>query len=240
MRGDGDYGGGGEWAEPPPAEPPPRAFNAPWPPLLISALIVALYGLQSAGGRPEAAAERFGFAPARLAQGDWTGVVTALFVHGGWAHAILNSLGALAFGAPLARLFGARAAGALLFFGFFIGCGVLANLGYAGLHAGSPYLLVGASGGVSALMGGASRLVDPRYRDGRSGLAPFRSRTVVSMALSWIAINLAVAVVGLGALSGGAPIAWEAHLIGYAAGLLAVGPAARLMVRGRAQAPENH
>ncbi len=58
---------------------------------------------------------------------------------------------------------------------------------------------------------------------GRS-LAPFTSRTVLAMAISWLLINAVMAFVGLGAVTGDAPIAWEAHLVGYAVGLLAIGP----------------
>ena len=36
-------------------------------------------------------------------------------------------------------------------------------------------------------------------------------------------------------MTAGAPIAWEAHLVGYAAGLLLVGPTAAML--GRSEAP---
>jgi len=208
----------------PPREP---AIRAPWPVLLLSGSFLALYALQSTAVSPEAVAARFAFSPLDLTDGRWGGLITAMFVHGGWPHVILNALGALAFGTPIARLFARDArGGAISFFVFFLVCGVLSSLGYAMLHWRAPYMLVGASGGVSGLMGAASRLIDRR-----SGLAPFRSRTVVSMAVAWVLVNLAIGVVGLGGVSGGAPIAWEAHLAGYFAGLFLLAPALKLFTK---------
>ncbi len=203
------------------------AFNAPWPALVVVASILGVYAVQSLAGDPERIEAAFGFSPADLASGRWTGLITTLFVHAGWTHAFLNAVSALAFGAPVARLFGGGPWRALFFFAFYLFCGVIGSLGFALVHLGSPAVLIGASGAVAGLMGAASRLIE---RAGR--LAPFASRTVVGMALSWIVVNLLLAVFGLNAISGGAPIAWEAHLFGYAAGLLAVGPVARLLRRG--------
>ena len=221
-------GQGDEWAGPAPPEQGGRepALRAPWPALGLTAVLVALYVLQRASGDADLAAARFGFAPAALQEGRWLGLITALFVHGSWAHVLLNALGALAFGAPVARLFGPGARGGLAYLLFFLVCGVLSSVGFALLHPGQAVVLIGASGAVSGLMGAASRLIERR-----DALAPFTSRTVVGMAVSWVVVNVLIALVGLDAVSGGAPIAWEAHLIGYAAGLLLIGPAARLIRR---------
>jgi membrane associated rhomboid family serine protease len=51
------------------------------------------------------------------------------------------------------------------------------------------------------------------------------------MALAWLFVNAVVALVGVGGVAGDAPIAWEAHLVGYAAGLILVGPVVRLLRR---------
>ena len=204
---------------------PPRRepfLNAPWPLLAIVAAILGGYALQSFSGYSEAAVRVLGFSPADLRVGRWSGLVTALFVHGGWAHAGLNAVGALAFGAPVARLFGPSARGVVGFFVFYLLCGVLGSLGFALVTWGSPDVLVGASGAISGLMGAASRLVDRR-----PGLAPFLSRTVISMGLGWVVVNLLIAFTGLDVGQGSQPVAWEAHLFGYAAGLLLIGSIAR-------------
>ncbi len=222
ARGEGP---GRRWRGPPSSGGEP-AFRAPWPVLAIVVAILGGYGLQSLAGDQQGVEAALGFRAADLAAGRLSGLVTALFVHGGWTHAGLNAVAALAFGVPVARLFGVTRWRPLVFFGFYLACGVVGSLGFAVLHRGSAEVLVGASGAVSGLMGAASRLIE---RPGR--LAPFSSPTVIGMAGSWIATNLLLAVFGLGVAVAGAPIAWEAHLFGYAAGLLAVGPVARLVGR---------
>ncbi len=207
------------------------AFRAPWPVAAVVACIVGGYAVQSALGDPAWIDAAMGFSARELAAGRWSGLVTALFVHAGWTHALLNALGALAFGAPVARLFGSRPQGVGAFFGFYLGCGVVGSLGYALVTPGSGAVLVGASGAISGLMGAASRLLDGAGRGSASTLAPFTSRTVIGMALAWIAVNLLLARFGFGIGTVGAPIAWQAHLFGYAAGLLLVAPLARLVRR---------
>jgi membrane associated rhomboid family serine protease len=194
--------------------------------LVIVASIVGGYALQRLSGNPEAAMQALGFSPSALRDGQWSGLVTALFVHGGWTHAILNALGALAFGAPVARLFGFGGRGVIGFFAFYLLCGVLASLGFALVRWGSPDVLIGASGAVSGLMGAASRLVDRG-----EGLSPFLGRTVIAMAVGWIVVNLLIAATGVDVGQGGQPVAWEAHLFGYAAGLFLLAPVAGLAGR---------
>jgi membrane associated rhomboid family serine protease len=155
------------------------------------------------------------------------GLVTSLFLHGGWAHVLMNAAFCLAFGAPVARLLGTGARGALVLALFYMVCGVLAGLAYVAIHPGSDGPVVGASGAVSGLMGAAARLIDGRRRWGVEVLGPIRSRTVGSLAAAWVVVNLLVAVFGFPG-SGGAGIAWEAHLAGFAIGLVLIGPAARL------------
>jgi membrane associated rhomboid family serine protease len=59
------------------------------------------------------------------------------------------------------------------------------------------------------------------------------SPAVLGMGGGWIAINLLIAIFGGSFLpgAGGAGVAWEAHLAGFAAGVLLVGPFARLSRR---------
>ena len=208
------------------------AINAPWPALVLALTLVSLYAVQALVPDQRAVADVLGFMPARLSEGvqavgGWSGLVTALFVHGGWAHVLLNALGALAFGAPVARLLGLKAAGVAAFFGFFLACGIAGSLGYAALHMRSTDVLVGASGAVSGLMGAASRMIERR-----SGLAPFTSPTVLGMAAAWVIVNALTAVFGFSVgAQAGQVVAWEAHLFGYAAGLLLVWPLARVLRR---------
>jgi len=192
----------------------------------LGALLVAIYAVQAFSGAGAGIETGLGMVPATVLQGRWWTPATHLFVHGFWGHAILNAVGVLAFGAPVARFLGERGRGPLRFFGFFLLCGVVAGLGYLLLHPTSTQLLVGASGGAAGLMGAASRMFTHPGR-----LSGLTDRTVVGLGVGWVVINLMFAVIGV--VPGiGAEVAWEAHLIGYAAGLFGVAPFAR-MTRAR-------
>ncbi len=209
-----------------PAEPPQRepVFNAPWQAVAVVVLIIGGYGLQTLFPA-DAILSAYAFAPANLAPGRWETVITSIFLHGGWAHAMMNGAFALAFSTPLARLFGPKLEGGLLFFAFYVLSGVLANLGFAAIHPGSVGLVVGASGAVSGLMGAAARLIG-----GQGEVGPVFSRAVLGMGGGWIVINALIAVFGGAFLpgAGNAGVAWEAHIAGFIVGVLLIGPFARL------------
>jgi membrane associated rhomboid family serine protease len=154
-----------------------------------------------------------------------TSPVTYAFLHGDFAHLLINMIWLAAFGPPLANRFGPW-----LFLSFWI----FAALAAVGLH----YLvypldeapLIGASGAVSGMMGAAARYGfrtdrlagKPVFGGPRlSVAAALSSRTVVVFLAVWMAVNL---VSGLGLLSPGMenPIAWEAHIGGFLAGFFCV------------------
>lgn len=196
-------------------------FNAPWPAVLLLAVIVGGYAVQSRFPA-EATAGLWGYSPEAVAEGRWVTLVTALFLHGNWPHALMNAAFALAFATPVARYFGARPLGVASFFAFYLASGVLANLAFGAMHPASNALLVGASGAVSGLMGGASRLMAGQgWR-----LGPILSRPVLGMGGAWLAINLLIGLIGSQLIpgAGGAGIAWEAHVAGFVAGVFLVGP----------------
>jgi membrane associated rhomboid family serine protease len=206
-------------------------FRAPWPVLALLAVLLGAFAIQSYIGT-DAVANGLGFSPASLTQGRIAPLFASLFLHGSWAHVGVNSAFILAFGTPVSRRCGLDGLGAAAFFGFFVVCGVLANLGYAAVHLGGVAVVVGASGAASGLMAAASRLMTRG-----PGLAGFLSPPVLSMAGAWLGINLLLALVthlGGAALvpgTGGAAVAWEAHLAGYAAGLILFGPMLGLIRR---------
>jgi membrane associated rhomboid family serine protease len=202
-------------------------FNAPPQALLLVVLIVGGYAVQSLLPG-DLVLRMFAFFPAGLPYGRWETLATALFVHGGWAHALMNAAFALAFGAPLARFFGPRLGGWLWFYGFYLVCGIGANLAFYALHASSTAALVGASGAISGLMGAACRLLSGHGRVGR-----LLSRPVVTMGLVLLGVNVAIALIGSAFVpgAGGAAIAWEAHVAGFALGALLIGPVARMSGR---------
>ncbi|WP_246191230.1 rhomboid family intramembrane serine protease [Aureimonas leprariae] len=159
--------------------------------------------------------------------GFWT-PLTHAFLHGDWAHFGLNAVWLLAFGTPVARRIGARR------YVLFSVAGALAGAGLFFLV--NPALMepvIGASGVVSALMGGACRFAFGASRQfGESAsevpLLPIgralADRTVLVFILVFFATNLATATSFGSFISGGSAIAWEAHLGGFAFGFLCFGP----------------
>jgi membrane associated rhomboid family serine protease len=206
-------------------EAPPRRepiFNAPWPAMTLTLLLIASFVIQLQ--LPERVWADYVLTPAVVMQyGRWETLLTPLLLHGGWVHVLMNATAALAFGAPVARLLGLDLRGGAAFFLLFLMCGVLSSLGYVMAHPSSLLPVVGASGAVSGLMGGASRLMDRR-----GVLGPLISRTTVGMAVAWTIVNLVIGYVPVMPGTGGAGVAWEAHVAGYFAGLLLIGPFARL------------
>ena len=154
----------------------------------------------------------------------WTPLSHA-FLHGDWSHLGVNALWMLAFGTPVERRIGS--ARFLLFFVV----GALAGAGlFLLLNLGLLQPMIGASGAVSALMGGACRFAlntseGPLGRD--VSRAPrlsvreaLRDRTVVIFALVFFLTNFALGS-GVGALLGEeSGIAWEAHIGGFLLGFL--------------------
>jgi membrane associated rhomboid family serine protease len=197
-------------------------FKGPWPVWTIAGLILASYAAQSLFLTDQSALA-FAVVPAWLMRGDWPPLITSMFIHGGWPHAGMNAVGALAFGAPAARYLGLGARGAFGFFLLFLVCGVFASLGYSLLHWRDLAPMVGASGAVSGLLGASTRLVERRTQ-----LSPLVTRTVVASTAAWIVINWAMGVLHYAPGMTDVRIAWEAHIIGYFAGLLLIGPIAVL------------
>ncbi len=209
-------------AERPRREP---AINAPWALTSLLALMIGAHGLRLALG---VSVDRFAFSSADMAGGRWGHLISYQFVHGSWAHVLMNAAFSLAFGAPVARLFGGGWRGPALFYLFFLACGAIAALAFGALFGQGVWELVGASGAASGLMGAAARLMDQRGRLG----SPF-GRTAIAMTVSWIVINLILGLSGLTPGAEGVPVAWQAHIIGFFAGLILVSPFAWLAgVRG--------
>jgi membrane associated rhomboid family serine protease len=214
-------------------------FSAPWPAVAIAALIVIGYALQLQASDPDQLIAAFALTPAQLMQGRAGELVTHMFLHGNWPHALLNAAGALIFATPVARLLGTSAPRALGFFCFYVVCGALAGLVYAlavvaaasvggvpGLHVSPLAPVVGASGAISGLAGAAARLLEGGGRPG-----PVFSRLAVGMAAAWVVANVIIGVVGFAPGSGGAIVAWQVHIAGFFVGLFLIGPWAALFGR---------
>ncbi len=170
----------------------------------------------------EMALERHGAATGPLA--DAAPLVTHVLLHANFMHVAFNLLWLLVFGVVVARRVGAddpgeRVQGALRLVLLFVAAGAAGGLAHLALNWGDSAPMVGASGAIAGLMGATSRCIG---RAPWAPLAELNDRRVVGFAVAWILVNAAFAFSASFAagLSGG-EVSWEAHLGGYAAGVLA-------------------
>lgn len=160
-----------------------------------------------------------------------TSFLTHMFVHGDIVHLAFNSAWLLAFGGAIAKRIGP-----LKFLGFSAFTGICGVLLFLAFNFGLAAPVVGASGAISGLMGGTMRFLFSALDDGGIGQLRDSPRSVRLMTLAqtladrrvqlatavWLAVN-ALAVYGVGTGGASGPIAWEAHIGGFLAGLLAFG-----------------
>ena len=180
---------------------------------------------------PEGGGPFFAF-PGGEAGALWT-LITYTFLHGSWVHLGANAIWLLAFGAPVARRLGTTR-----FFIFYFVCGIFGALAHILIYPHSVLPVVGASAAISGLMGGAARFVflagGPLGALGGGSRSAPRGKASIGAALTnkntlifvgaWIGINLLFGPTGFtSALGSSAPVAWEAHIGGFLAGLLLFG-----------------
>ncbi len=154
--------------------------------------------------------------PAELWEGSPRALLTpftALFVHGSWLHLLGNLLFLYVFGAMAEERMG-RVHFAL----FYVGCGYLALVCYAAVHADSGQTLVGASGAISAVLG-AFLYLFPKARV--TSLFPFLFFLPLRfpawiVLVFWFGLQWAAAQ----AADTGPGVAYLAHVAGFAAGFL--------------------
>lgn len=187
---------------------------------------------------PEVLLREFAFIPARYSAtalaasglsepsllGQIVPFISYMFLHGDYTHLAFNSLWLLAFGPIVAKRL--RTAKFLLFFAF---CGIVSALTHLVVYFGAVEPVVGASGGVSGLMGAAIRIFYGRLYFGRDvppggtvPLAPLLSRPIIAFTVIWMIVNFVVGTTGLGLSDTTASVAWVAHLGGYFAGLIGI------------------
>ncbi len=159
----------------------------------------------------------------------WT-FVTYSLIHADWTHFGINAIWLLPFGSAVARRFGA-----LRFIAFFVVTAVAGAALHLATHAGEQFPMIGASAAISGTMAAAMRFVferggplgllrgtdDEAYRVPALPLARVLSdaRALIFLAV-WFGINI---IFGIGSLSftgNDQPVAWQAHIGGFLAGLL--------------------
>jgi len=167
--------------------------------------------------------------PGGWAADVWTFVTYAL-IHGDLTHLIVNAVWLLAFGSPVARRFGPWRF--LAFMAMTAAAGAAAHLA---THFGELLPMIGASAAISGAMAAATRFAFQRggpltlWRDRESGYrvpaaplaASLRDPRVLAFLLVWFGINLLFGVGPIGMAGVEQAIAWQAHIGGFLAGLLA-------------------
>jgi membrane associated rhomboid family serine protease len=232
--------GGGSWNMPdgkPYREP---MFNLPSPILVLGGLMVALHVVREfllSQAQELDVLLTFAFIPARFSDAVpagfsfpggvlgnvWT-FVTYAFLHGSWMHLILNLVWMAAFATVVLRRIGTSR-----FAAFFVVTAAAGALAHFFFHSDSMSPLVGVSAVLSGAMSASARFAFSGYGSWATALQSTHrqpcltleqlryNRQAVSVLAVWLALNLIFGLLSLG--GGGASIAWEAHLGGFAAGL---------------------
>jgi membrane associated rhomboid family serine protease len=160
--------------------------------------------------------------PADGALGLLIPFITYMFLHADFTHVGINSLWLLVFGPIVARRLGT-----LRFLLFFLLCGVAAALVHLTAYWGLPMQVVGASGAVSGLMAAGMRILYGRLYGGADELAPIFSKPILGFSAVWVVVNIVSGVLRIGVSDDLTLIAWVAHLGGFFAGLVLIGPFSR-------------
>ncbi len=167
--------------------------------------------------------------PGGWAADIWTFVTYAL-IHADLSHLLFNAVWLLAFGSPVAQRFGS-----LRFMAFMALSAAAGAAVHLLTHFGELLPMVGASAAISGAMAAATRFAFQRggplelWRDraeaSRVPAAPLaaslRDPRVIAFLLVWFGLNILFGVFSLGMPGVEQAIAWQAHIGGFLAGLLA-------------------
>lgn len=184
----------------------------------LIAICALVFLLQLNGG--DAFTERWAFTPARFTAdpiGAATTLLTAMFMHGGWAHFAGNMLYLWIFGDNVEDRFGK--VGFLI---FYLVCGVAASLAQ---YAVSPHMTIpnlGASGAIAGVLGAYILMFPKAMVRVAVGYNVVALPALIVLGF-WIALQLfsgvgSIATTSSGEETGG--VAYMAHVGGFAAGLL--------------------
>jgi membrane associated rhomboid family serine protease len=192
----------------PPEPPPQQRLRPPTATYLIMALCVAVFAYGEGTSTSRVLVEDYGYLPSRLTEGSadgYIGLVTHMFLHGGWLHLIVNMIVLWSFGRGLEPVMGS-----VRFVALYLVAGILAAIAHGIVNDQSNIILIGASGAIAGVVGAAA-VAAPRL--------PVIF-VIFPMPL-WIAVIALVALhIAAIALDWDPEIAWHAHLAGLAVGAI--------------------
>jgi membrane associated rhomboid family serine protease len=150
-------------------------------------------------------------------RGYWA-LLTNLFLHGNLFHLLFNLYYLYIVGDNVEDALGPRD-----YLLFYLACGVVANLVHVALHWASPTPILGASGAIAGVM--AAYLLLFRRARLTMMLLFWQFKVVAWLWLGfWIAINLLLGLATLSEPELADGVGWWAHIGGFVAGLLIIGP----------------
>jgi membrane associated rhomboid family serine protease len=152
------------------------------------------------------------------AQPNWLSPLTSMFMHGGWAHLIINMWFLFIFGDNVEDVMGIPR-----FIGFYLLCGFAAVTAQAISHPSSIIPMVGASGAIGGVMGAYAVLFPKAPVHMLVFLGFLITRIAVPayfMLGYWFLLQLISAVPTIGRTTGG--VAFWAHIGGFLAGIILV------------------
>ena len=211
--------------------------------LAVLALVHAVRALVLSGDQDFEFLLNFAFIPARydssvvlggalpggFGADVWT-FFTYSVIHADWTHFGVNAIWLLPFGSALARRFGA-----MRFLAFFAVTAVAGAALHLATHAGEQFPMIGASAAISGTMAAAMRFAFQRggplsmlrgedaeaYRVPAIPLTGVLSDKRVLIFLGvWFGINILFGYGSLPITGSDQPVAWQAHIGGFLAGLL--------------------
>jgi len=137
----------------------------------------------------------------------WLSVFVSMFLHANLAHILFNMWSLWIFGNNVEEAFGST-----LYLLFYVACGIVAALGFVFLEPGLTVPLVGASGAIAGVMG--------------AYLVLFPNHQVMTLVFYRVVAIPAVWFLGFWffsqffLLGQESNVAWQAHVSGFAAGVL--------------------
>lgn len=143
--------------------------------------------------------------------GDYSPLLTSMFMHGGWLHILLNMWALFIFGPALEyRL------GHIQFLIFYLACGIAACLVHIYLNKQSSSQLVGASGAIAGAVAAYAAL----YPNNKLFIFPLPIPVPMwFVATAFMGLQVYQVVAEMNNPLEGGGIAWWAHIGGFGAGL---------------------